>query len=133
MYIIYTDGAYSSSRNQGGIAFIIFNENMEEIISYSNTYKDTTNNQMEMMACMVALESIKVPSKIKIYTDSMYVIGQATLNWKRNKNKELWQRFETALDFHEKVEFQHTRGHSEDEINNRCDKLAVAASQLIID
>ena len=92
-------------------------------------YKQTTNNQMEMMACIVAMESVSAPSDITIITDSQYVIGCASLGWKRKKNVELWKRFDNAMKFHKSISFNWTKGHASDEYNIRCDKLAVKASQ----
>lgn len=130
MYIVYTDGAYSSSRGQGGCSFIILNENKEQIIEYAKAFTNCTNNQMEMLACIIALESIKVPSRVLIYSDSMYVVGTYTKNWKRKKNLKLWKRFDKAIAFHKEVTFQHVYGHQNNEFNNKCDDLAVSASKI---
>ena len=67
---------------------------------------------------------------ITVITDSQYVIGCATLGWKRKKNVELWKRFDKAMNFHKSVIFKWTKGHSDNLYNNRCDALAVKASQL---
>lgn len=129
MYNIYCDGAYSSSRKQGGCAFIILNDQNQVVVEYNKMFKNTTNNQMEMLACIIALESIKIPSEISIYSDSMYVVGTMTLNWKRRKNKKLWKRFDDAVLKHTNVNFYHVKGHEDNYYNNRCDQLAVEASQ----
>lgn len=129
MVIIYTDGAYSSTRDQGGIAFVILDENEEVIYEYAKTYKVTTNNRMEMLACIVALESIEEPQDIIIISDSQYVIKSYTEGWKRKKNLDLWPRFDKAIEFHNSVSWKWVKGHENTEINNRCDLLAVNASQ----
>lgn len=129
MYTIYTDGAYSSSRKKGGCAFIILNDNNEIVAEYSKYFYKCTSNQMEMMACIIALESISEPSEILIYSDSMYVVGTYTLNWRRKANQHIWQRFDKAIAKHKKVDFKHVKGHESNEYNNRCDELAVLATQ----
>lgn len=86
MVEIYTDGAYSSSRNRGGWAFVVV-KNDEKIDANFDTQFDTTNNRMEIMASLQAMLWLK-ENKLNeaiIYTDSMYVIGTMTLNWKRKK------------------------------------------------
>lgn len=127
-YTIYTDGAYSSSRNQGGIAFIILNSDNIQVCDYSKAYKNCTINQMEMLACIIALESIKKPSILSIISDSMYVVGTYTLNYKRKKNISLWERFDKAIANHKNVSFIHVNGHSGDYYNDLCDMYARDAS-----
>lgn len=129
MYTVYTDGAYSYARGQGGIGLIIVDKDGYEVLEYSKTYINTTNNQMEMMACIVAMESISEPSALNIITDSQYVIGCAVKGWQRRKNVDLWKRFNKAMRFHHMVTFTWVKGHKDDKYNNRCDKLAVTASQ----
>ena len=132
MYTIVTDGAYSSMRNQGGVGIIILDEDGDEVLEYSKPFINTTNNQMEILACIIGMESISEPEDIVVITDSQYVIGCATLGWKRKKNVELWERFDRIVNFHKSVTFKWTKGHSDDPYNNRCDKLAVKASQINI-
>ena len=93
-YECFTDGAYSSSRNQGGVG-IVFIRNNQKVFEFSRGFKNTTNNRMEIGAVLLTLScfNAKVDS-ITIYTDSMYVIGCATLGWKRKKNKALWNQFD---------------------------------------
>lgn len=127
MIEIYTDGAYSSSRNQGGCSFIILKNN-KIIAKFNKAYKNTTNNRMEMLAIILSLESLKNIQPVTIYSDSMYVIGTATLNWKRKKNHDLWKRFDNIVNQFD-ITWKHVKGHSNNELNNLCDKLAVQASQ----
>lgn len=132
--VIYTDGAYSSLRDQGGIGIIIL-QNGKKILEYSNMYKRTTNNQMELGAVIIALRVIKGKyESITIYSDSQYVIGCATLGWKRKKNVKLWQEFDKQYsrvkELCSNITFEHVKGHSDDYYNNICDSLAVKASQL---
>lgn len=129
-YVIYTDGAYSSAREQGGIGFVIL-ENDVEVIRYSKMYKKSTNQRMEQLAAIVALESIIEPSTVTIVTDSMYLVGTYTKNWKRKANVDLWERFDAAIAKHIKVEFEWCKGHASNPFNQICDKLAQEASQLL--
>ena len=128
MIEVYTDGAYSSSRNQGGLG-IVFIKDDKVIAKFSKTYKNTTNNRMELMAVIIALQSIKDENEITIYSDSMYVIGTATQGWKRKKNLDLWEKYDAVIDSFKTVTFKHVKGHSTNVFNNLCDEMAVAASQ----
>lgn len=129
-YICYTDGAYSGTRDQGGIGFIILKDG-KEVARYSKMYKNTTNQRMEQMAAIVALESIATPSEVTIISDSQYVVSTYTKNWKRKANLDLWKRFDKAIAFHTKVEFEWTKGHADDRYNKICDKLAQEASRTV--
>lgn len=134
-YKLVTDGAYSSSRNQGGAAFVILRDG-ELVLEHSKRYKNCTNNQMEMVAIISGLKCIKKPiDKLVIISDSMYCIGCMSLGWKRKKNERLWEEFdkqyERVLTLCSDIEFQHIKGHNGDKWNEYVDKLAVKASQLI--
>lgn len=130
MYIIYTDGAYSFSRKQGGCAFIILKDNVE-LISYSKAFVNCTNNEMELIAPIIALESIEIPSDILIYSDSMYVINTAMKLWQRSSHKALWKRYDAISKFHKSIMWKHVKGHEDNYYNNKCDELAVEASHRI--
>lgn len=134
-YILITDGAYSSARDQGGIG-LVFLKNGEKILEYSKMYKGVTNNMMELGAVIVGLRLIKNPiDSLTIITDSMYVIGCATKGWKRKKNAKLWQEFDSQYErvkaLCPDIRFEHVKGHDGDKWNEYCDKLAVKASQSI--
>nr|DAQ75683.1 MAG TPA: ribonuclease HI [Caudoviricetes sp.] len=129
-YLVYTDGAYSSARNQGGIGFVILKDG-KEVARYSKMYKNSTNQRMEQMAAIVALESITTPSEVTIVSDSQYVVCTYTKGWKRKANLDLWKRFDAAIAFHIKVEFEWTKGHADNQYNKICDKLAQEASRTI--
>lgn len=120
-------------------SILIYNEIEKEI---SGGMKVTTNNQMEITAVIEGLKLLKEECNVTIYTDSAYV-SNAFLqgwiyNWQKNgwktadkkdvKNKELWQELYSLTKKH-KVEFIKVKGHSTNEFNNRCDKLAVAESK----
>lgn len=137
MWKIYCDGAYSSKADCGGIG-IVFIKNEELVYTYSKAYKNTTNNKMELIAVITALNSFaKEVNEITIYTDSMYVFGCATLNWKRSKNIELWRKFDEIYTKTSKltkngIKWIHVKGHQKDDsidtkYNNLADKLAVEA------
>lgn len=133
--IIYTDGACSGNPGPGGYgAVLIYKDNKKELTGYS---ENTTNNKMEVMAAIVALESLKEKCKVKLHSDSSYLvegINKSWLSkWKTNdwktankkdvKNKEEWERLDRQLKIHS-VEFIKVKGHSDNEYNNRCDFLA---------
>ena len=132
MIEVYTDGAYSPSRDMGGFAFVIL-ENKEKIHSYFFNESNTTNNRMEITAVLKALYWLKEVGKLNediiIYTDSMYVIGSMTKNWKRNKNVDLFTELDNIYKQFKTIVFMHVKGHSGDKYNELCDKLAVIASQ----
>jgi ribonuclease HI len=93
-YILYTDGAYSPSKNQGGLAFIAI-KNEQLILEYNKKVNNTTNNQMELGAIIYGLKAIRNPiNSLTIISDSMYCIGTITKNWQRKKNIQLWKLFD---------------------------------------
>lgn len=131
---IYTDGACSGNPGPGGWgALMIWRDEEKELCGGEPA---TTNNRMELMGAIQALEALKRPSKVALHTDSTYVRDGITKwihNWKRNgwktaakkpvKNAELWQRLEAALERHD-VEFHWVKGHSGHPENERADELA---------
>ena len=135
---IYTDGACSGNPGPGGWgAILMWNDHEKEL---SGGESDTTNNRMEMMAVIKALEALKKDNtEVTIYTDSKYVLQGATewlegwkargwksANKKPVKNKDLWELIDSQIQRHS-VKFIWVKGHSGDEFNERVDKLAVAA------
>lgn len=133
---IYTDGAYTSIKDQGGVGIVMLQDNCK-ILEYSNMYKRTSNNQMELGAIIIALRLVKESyDSITIYTDSQYVIGCATLGWKRRKNSRLWEeydnQYERVSELCSNIEFIHVKGHSDDYWNNYVDNLARNASLRIL-
>ena len=135
-YECYTDGSYSSARNQGGIG-IVFLRNGEKVFEYSKGFKETTNNRMEIGAALTVLKCFKSPvDSITIHTDSMYVIGCATLGWTRKKNISMWEQFDKEFARVSRlcpnIQFKHVKGHADDRWNNYVDKLAVSASQELL-
>ena len=129
---IYTDGACKTSDKTGGWAFVVIKDE-EKVYSEFNSEDDTTNNRMEIMACIKALEyclenNIK---EIIINSDSMYVIGTMTLNWKRKKNTDLWQQMDSTIGGLN-ITWKHVKGHNGNKYNELCDTLAVHGSHLIL-
>jgi len=137
--IIYTDGACTGNPGAGGYgAVIIHGDRREEL---SGGYKLTTNNRMEMMGAIVALESLPSNSKVKLHSDSKYIVDAVVKGWaqkwqrngwKRNskemaKNPDLWQELLDLCKIHD-IEFIWVKGHAGIPENERCDRLAVAAA-----
>ena len=132
---IYTDGACSGNPGPGGWgAILMYKGNKKEI---SGAKKGTTNNVMELTAVIEALKLLKYPCKVKLYSDSAYVVNAFLqhwiVNWQKNnwktsdkndvKNKELWQELVELTNMHDVI-FIKVKGHSDNEYNNRCDELA---------
>lgn len=136
----YTDGAYSSARNVGGVGVVIVKDG-KKIYEFSKTYPNYTNNQCELLAVIHSLNSISKPvDSIIIHSDSQYVIGCASLGWKRKANINLWKLYDSvyskASKYCSNIQYQwlkgHTKGDSFDEqMNNLSDKLAVEASHIV--
>lgn len=128
MIEIYTDGAYSSSRNKGGWAFIITNNGIK--IHHSFFFElNTTNNRMEIQAVLEAcywLNENNIKEAI-LYTDSMYVIGTMTKGWKRNKNTDLWNLLDEQVKTLN-IDWRHVKGHAGNKYNELCDAFATQAS-----
>lgn len=134
---IYTDGACSGNPGPGGWGALLRCDGVEKELSGGEA--NTTNNRMEMMAAIMALEALTRPSIVKLYTDSQYVQkgisewlpGWIKRGWKTAdkqpvKNADLWQRLDAARAPH-KVEFIWVRGHNGHAENERVDRLAVGA------
>ena len=132
--IIYTDGACRGNPGPGGWGALIKFENAQkEIFGGQN---NVTNNQMELYAAIEGLSTLKEPCKVKLFTDSKYVmdgITQWIQNWKKNnwkttakkevKNKALWQQLDQLMAYHE-VQWHWVKGHSGDPGNETADLLA---------
>lgn len=120
---IYTDGAYSPSRDIGGIGIVFIKDDGKEI-KYSRSFKHTTNNRMELIAVIIAIYSIQnIKAIINLYTDSQYVIGCASKGWNRNKNQDLWKIFD-EITYSRTINYNWVKGHSTNKYNIITDKLA---------
>ena len=139
MYMLITDGAYSSSRDQGGLGFVFIRDGTK-VFEYSKTVKNTTNNKMELGAIILGLRAIKGSiDSLVIVSDSMYCIGCAIKGWKRKKNQKLWEAFDKEYSrvssLCSNITWKHVKGHQNDSSeftkwNNYVDKLAVRASRI---
>ena len=138
MIKIYTDGSCIGNPGQGGWAAIILNDGKKTIIKGNK--KDTTNNQMELLAPIKALKIIPKGSKVQIFTDSKYVksgITEWIYNWKKNgwktankkevSNKELWTELD-LLNNEFEISWNWVKAHSADKLNNEVDLLARSAA-----
>ncbi len=139
--IIYTDGACSGNPGPGGWAAILRWRDSEKELSGASAA--TTNNVMELTAVVRALEALKRPMRVVLYTDSRYVMDGITRwihTWKHNgwktadqqpvKNAELWQQLDAAVACHD-IEWCWVKGHSGQLENTRVDRLARAAIRQV--
>ncbi len=132
---IFTDGSSRGNPGPGGYGIVLKYKDLEKEIS--GGFRRTTNNRMELMALIVALESLQTDQyPIEVYSDSKYVIDAITKGWvftwrtknfKGKKNKDLWLRY---LDLHPKFKLSYNwvKGHAGHPENERCDVLAVEAA-----
>ena len=132
---IYTDGACSGNPGPGGWgAILIYGGNEKEL---SGGEAATTNNRMELISVITALQALREPCEVELYTDSQYITNAVNLGWLSSwqrrgwsrkggevKNLDLWVKLVPLLETH-KVKFVWVKGHAENEYNNRCDKIAV--------
>lgn len=137
---IYTDGACSGNPGPGGWGAILMYGGAKKELSGGEP--ETTNNRMELMAVINALEALNQPCDVTLYTDSQYIVNAVEKGWaekwKSNgwmrtkkepaKNPDLWERLLKLMETHE-TKFIWVRGHAENEFNNRCDEMAVAESR----
>jgi ribonuclease HI len=133
---VYTDGAALGNPGPGGYGIVLLSGRHRKEISQG--YRLTTNNRMELLAVIVALESLKIPgSHVTVYTDSRYVADAVEKKWlfgwekngfKKKKNPDLWKRFLTVYRKH-KVKFIWVKGHANIPENVTCDRLAVQAAK----
>lgn len=136
MVTIYTDGAARGNPGPGGYgAILMYNNHIKKI---AKGYKHTTNNRMELMAVIAALELLNKPNlKVTIYSDSKYIVDAITKGWlqtwiKTNfkggkKNPDLWKRYDAVAKKHQ-VSFIWVKGHADNKYNNECDVLATNAA-----
>lgn len=132
---IYTDGAARGNPGPGGYGVVLISGAHRKELS--DGFRLTTNNRMELLSVIIALESLKKENQqVVVYSDSKYVVDAVEKKWvfgweKKNfsgkKNSDLWQRFLLAFRKH-KVRFEWVKGHAQNKENNHCDELAVAAS-----
>ncbi len=136
--IIYTDGSALGNPGPGGYGILMILEDTNYKKSFSEGFRHTTNNRMELKAVVEALKKIKWPDqKVIVVTDSTYVSNAINKGWldnwkerkfKKIKNPDLWKQLAELLDKH-RVEFWWTRGHNNHPENEYCDKLAKKAAK----
>ncbi len=142
---IYTDGACSGNPGKGGYGIVMEWVGKPYQKEFSEGFQRTTNNRMELLAVIVALEKIKLPDvEITVFSDSKYVVDAINKKWiigwqrkyfKGVKNPDLWKRFLRVFN-HNTTSFEWVKGHNNHPQNERCDALAVKASrkkELLID
>ena len=135
---IYTDGACSGNPGKGGYGIVMEWVGKPYQKEFSEGYRKTTNNRMELLAVIVALENLRSDKlTITVFSDSKYVVDAIEKKWvfgwekkgfKNKKNIDLWKRFLKVYRKH-KVNFRWVKGHNDHVQNERCDVLAVEASQ----
>jgi ribonuclease HI len=133
---IYTDGAAKGNPGKGGYGIVLLSGKHRKELSEG--FRLTTNNRMELLAVIVALESIKkAGEEVVVYSDSKYVVDAVEKKWlfswektnfKKKKNPDLWIRFLKVFRVH-KVSFIWVKGHANNKENERCDTLAVEAAE----
>jgi len=137
---IYTDGACSHNPGPGGYGVVLLWDSHRKELS--GGYRKTTNNRMELLAAIAGLEALKEPCRVRLYSDSQYLVNAVALGWARswqakgwkrsNKEKalnpDLWERLLELCEIHT-VEFEWVRGHAGHPENERCDELATAAAR----
>jgi len=138
---IYTDGACSGNPGPGGYGVVLIDSSGRRR-ELSEGFRNTTNNRMELLGVIAALEALKRPCDVTLFCDSQYVVKAIEEGWLKSWQKkgwrkadkkpvlniDLWQRLLPLLDEHT-IEFKWTKGHAGNLENERCDVLAVAASQ----
>jgi ribonuclease HI len=142
--LLFTDGACSGNPGPGGWAFILQHPGTGKTLERAGGEPETTNNRMELMAAIEGLGALKRPTRVELFTDSVYV-GKGLIEylpkwksngWKRKegskfveiKNEELWRQLD-ALALTNQVKYTRVAGHSGHPENDRVDELAVAAYQ----
>ncbi len=135
---IYTDGACLKNPGNGGWCGILIYNEKQKIISGSES--NTTNNRMELRAVIESLSTLKEKCKVKLYSDSKYVVDAINKKWlenweknnfKKRLNTDLWKKFLPLLEKHT-VKFIWTKGHSGNKLNDMCDKIAVQEAKKIL-
>jgi ribonuclease HI len=142
--LLYTDGACSGNPGPGGWAYILVHPKSGKRVENSGGERDATNNRMELMAAIEGLTALKRPTRVELFTDSVYVgkgLSEYLPKWKANgwrrkegskflpiKNEELWRQLD-ELALKHTVKYTRVAGHSGHTENDRVDELAVAAYQ----
>nr|WP_317427962.1 ribonuclease H [uncultured Blautia sp.] len=130
-YLVYTDGGCAfNPGGPGGCAAVILNRKTGERTELSESYQCTTNNRMEVMAVIIAMEKIPEKSVVLVYSDSQYVIKTMEGYFRKKKNVDLWQRMDQVCRG-KKIEWRWVKGHNGNPENECCDRLCTQAMQRI--
>lgn len=145
MVKVYTDGASSGNPGPGGYGIVMFSPKHNLKKEFSQGFRLTTNNRMELLAVIVALEKLVVENtQVDIYSDSSYVVNAIEKKWLNNwlkkgfkgkKNEDLWRRYHRIAQKH-RVKMHWVKGHAGHPENERCDELATTAAasgNLLVD
>ena len=123
---IYADGACRGNQNTTNIGgygvVLIYKDSIKEL---NNAFQDTTNNKMEILSVIEGLKSLKrfdIP--VEVYSDSQYVVNTINNGWRKNANLDLWDELDRLIEKFDNVKFIKVKGHSDNNYNNRADKLA---------
>lgn len=141
---IYTDGACSGNPGDGGYCAILVYGDREKVVS--GAVANTTNNRMELTAAIVGLKTLKEPCEVELFSDSSYLVDAFNSGWidgwrhngwktagkKAVKNVDLWEELLSLGEYHS-VKYVKVKGHSDNEYNNRCDKIAVSEYKKVSD
>jgi ribonuclease HI len=144
---LFTDGGCSGNPGPGGWAFLLKHPKTKKLLEKSGGERETTNNRMEMMAVIEGLSTLNRPTRVELFTDSVYVgkgMSEWMPKWKSNgwrrkeggklkpvKNEDLWRLLDEQLALHQ-VKYTRVAGHSGHPENDRVDELAVAAYQKFL-
>jgi len=145
--VIYTDGACKGNPGPGAFAAVLLHGNHRKEVSQG--YRMTTNNRMELMAAINALELLQQPCRVELHSDSKYLVQAITQNWLQGwigrgwktadkqpvKNQDLWRRLMSTMEPHQ-IQWHWVKGHAGNKENERCDQLAneaVVAEDLLED
>jgi ribonuclease HI len=134
--VIYTDGASRGNPGPGGYGAVLISEKGHQK-KIAEGFRKTTNNRMELLSVIKALEALKKPCEVIVFSDSKYVVDAVEKGWvhawqkkgfAKKKNPDLWKRFLNVAKNH-KISFEWVKGHAGNKFNEMCDKMAVAAAQ----
>lgn len=142
--VVYTDGSSRGNPGPGGYGSVLVYadpQGMRHVRELSGGYRLTTNNRMELMGVIAALEALTRPCTVEVHSDSQYVVNAFNQHWVESwqrrgwktaskqpvKNPDLWKRLLAAMDAHE-VSWIWVKGHAGHELNERCDELATTAA-----
>ena len=125
-YLVYADGSCLGNPGPGGWGVVL--RDPDGAVTELNGYDpSTTNNRMELMAAIEGLRATPPGAEVILRSDSQYVVKSMTLNWKRNKNQDLWELLDAETETRH-VSFEWVRGHGSDATNNRADELALSGA-----